>query len=122
MITRLCSGAISSSHIILFRAYLVLSRSFLSFLQLLLTMKTTLLGRLLLFTFTILLTTCQSSNEDQHRIFQDSNQHHHHNNQLNIKTLLEHHDKPNLLEAHTKKFHGETLAYVTPWNNRGKNK
>lgn len=82
-------------------------------------MKTILLGELLLFASIVLFTTCQTSAEEQqHRIFQDSNQHR--NKQLNIKSLLEYHDKPNLVEAHTKKFHGETLAYVTPWNNRGK--
>jgi hypothetical protein len=86
-------------------------------------MKTTLLGRLLLFASITLFTVCQSSTEEQQKIFQYNKQpHHHHNNQLNIKSLLEHHDKPNLLETHTKKFRGETLAYVTPWNNRGKRK
>lgn len=39
---------------------------------------------------------------------------------LSVKSILEHHDKPNVNEAHTKHFKGETLAYVTPWNNRGK--
>ncbi|KAI8098413.1 glycoside hydrolase superfamily [Gilbertella persicaria] len=47
------------------------------------------------------------------------NQHQHHSNHLNVKTILAQHDKPNQLEAHTKHFKGETLAYVTPWNNRG---
>lgn len=41
-------------------------------------------------------------------------------NGLNVKTIIHNHDKPNVLEAHIKKFGGETLAYVTPWNNRGK--
>lgn len=41
-------------------------------------------------------------------------------NDLHIKAIVNNHDKPNLLEAHDKHFKGETLAYVTPWNNRGK--
>ncbi|KAG2205408.1 hypothetical protein INT47_007193 [Mucor saturninus] len=40
-------------------------------------------------------------------------------NGLNVKNIIHNHDKPNVLEAHVKKFGGETLAYVTPWNNRG---
>lgn len=41
-------------------------------------------------------------------------------NALDVKTILKLHDKPNTLEAHEKHFQAETLAYVTPWNNRGK--
>ncbi|CAO0791594.1 unnamed protein product [Mucor circinelloides] len=40
-------------------------------------------------------------------------------NALDVKTILKLHDKPNTLEAHEKHFQAETLAYVTPWNNRG---
>lgn len=40
-------------------------------------------------------------------------------NALDVKTILKQHDKPNTLEAHEKHFQAETLAYVTPWNNRG---
>lgn len=43
-------------------------------------------------------------------------------NLLDVKTILEQHDKPNVAEAHIKHFKGETLAYVTPWNNRGNKK
>ncbi|KAI8991662.1 hypothetical protein BDF20DRAFT_54921 [Mycotypha africana] len=50
---------------------------------------------------------------------QQQQQHRHHNNNLNIKYMLDHHDKLNHSEAHVKKFKGETLAYVTPWNSRG---
>lgn len=39
---------------------------------------------------------------------------------LKVKEIIHNHDKPNVLEAHIKKFKGEALAYVTPWNNRGK--
>lgn len=39
---------------------------------------------------------------------------------LSVKSILENHDKPDFAQAHTKNFKGETLAYVTPWNNRGK--
>ncbi|KAI7898961.1 uncharacterized protein BX663DRAFT_522656 [Cokeromyces recurvatus] len=38
---------------------------------------------------------------------------------LNVKSMIEQHNKTNVIEAHVKKFEGETLAYVTPWNNRG---
>ncbi|KAG2230303.1 glycoside hydrolase superfamily [Thamnidium elegans] len=38
---------------------------------------------------------------------------------LKAKEIIHNHDKPNVLEAHIKKFKGEALAYVTPWNNRG---
>lgn len=41
-------------------------------------------------------------------------------NALDVQTILKQHDKPNTWEAHEKHFRGETLAYVTPWNNRGK--
>ncbi|KAI8377002.1 glycoside hydrolase superfamily [Blakeslea trispora] len=46
-------------------------------------------------------------------------QHQNNNHQLNIKHILAQHDKPDHSKAHTKQFKGETLAYVTPWNNRG---
>ncbi|KAG1162358.1 hypothetical protein G6F37_002236 [Rhizopus arrhizus] len=38
---------------------------------------------------------------------------------LNVQAILKNHDKPNRQEAHSKRFQGNTLAYVTPWNNRG---
>lgn len=42
-------------------------------------------------------------------------------NDLHINAIINNHDKPNLLEAHDKHFKGDSLAYVTPWNNRGNN-
>jgi hypothetical protein len=38
---------------------------------------------------------------------------------LSYSSILRNHDKPNHAEAHKKNFDGVSLAYVTPWNNRG---
>lgn len=54
-----------------------------------------------------------TNNEQQQKPF-------HNHNSLDVKTILEQHDKPDTFKAHQKNFEGETLAYVTPWNNRGK--
>lgn len=43
-------------------------------------------------------------------------------NSLNVQGILKDNTRPNRLEAHSKHFKGTTLAYVTPWNNRGKKK
>ncbi|KAG1445031.1 hypothetical protein G6F56_010059 [Rhizopus delemar] len=40
-------------------------------------------------------------------------------NSLNVQGILKDNTRPNRLEAHSKHFKGTTLAYVTPWNNRG---
>ncbi|KAL9544084.1 hypothetical protein MBANPS3_007799 [Mucor bainieri] len=53
-----------------------------------------------------------AANVQQQKPFQN-------HNALDVKTILKQHDKPNTLEAHEKHFEGDTLAYVTPWNNRG---
>ncbi|KAI9475554.1 MAG: hypothetical protein EXX96DRAFT_573763, partial [Benjaminiella poitrasii] len=45
--------------------------------------------------------------------------HHQPSDLINIKSMLEHHNKPDRQNAHVKHFKGESLAYVTPWNNRG---
>lgn len=63
--------------------------------------------------FTIGLVFCQ----DNQRIINSNDNKVKHG--LKIKEIIYNHDKPNVLDAHIKKFKGETLAYVTPWNNRG---
>lgn len=53
-----------------------------------------------------------AANAQQQKPFQN-------HNALDVSSILKQHDKPNTLEAHEKHFQGDTLAYVTPWNNRG---
>lgn len=54
-----------------------------------------------------------AANEQQQKPF-------HNHNSLDVKTILENHHQPDTLKAHEKHFKGgDTLAYVTPWNNRG---
>ncbi|CAO3641319.1 unnamed protein product [Mucor hiemalis] len=63
----------------------------------------------------VLLTSCSAIFDNEQKILSSSKV----KNDLHIKAIVNNHDKPNLLEAHDKHFKGETLAYVTPWNNRG---
>jgi hypothetical protein len=73
-----------------------------------------------LFASILLFAFCSASNgDDQRIIYSNENKA---KNALHVKSIIAQHDKPNRVEAHTKKFKGETLAYVTPWNNRGKAK
>ena len=72
------------------------------------------LHKLLVFVSIGLFSIGAAANEQQHQ------KPFHNHNSLDVKTILENHDKPDTLKAHEKHFKGgETLAYVTPWNNRG---
>lgn len=66
----------------------------------------------------VLLTSCSAIFDHEQKILNDNKA----KNDLHIKAIVSNHDKPNLLEAHDKQFKGESLAYVTPWNNRGRHK
>lgn len=63
----------------------------------------------------VLLTSCHAIFDNEQKILTNNKV----KNDLHIKAIVNNHDKPNLLEAHDKQFKGESLAYVTPWNNRG---
>ncbi|OBZ82409.1 hypothetical protein A0J61_09545 [Choanephora cucurbitarum] len=69
----------------------------------------------LLVAISVQLTTFVIANDQLPIHAQHQNSQHH----LNVKHILAQHDKPDHSNAHTKQFKGETLAYVTPWNNRG---
>lgn len=71
----------------------------------------------LLFTSIVLLAIGHASSNENQRVLSTNDIKT--KNGLKVKTIIHNHDKPDVLEAHTKKFGGETLAYVTPWNNRG---
>lgn len=68
------------------------------------------------FTFAAAIAICQAASNTQKVLSTNDIKA---KNGLSVKTIIHNHDKPNVLEAHSKKFKGETLAYVTPWNNRG---
>lgn len=72
----------------------------------------------ILFSLILLFVTYHASADDNQKII-NSNENKV-KNALHVKSIIAQHDKPDRAEAHTKKFGGETLAYVTPWNNRGK--
>lgn len=63
----------------------------------------------------VLVSSCYASFDQEQKILSDSKI----KTDLHIKAIVSNHDKPNFLEAHKKLFKGDSLAYVTPWNNRG---